>query len=496
MKKSIIILSILALTIHVGAQNKNIVGLWNITEENYIMEFTESQFGLYGGDSDYYVDYKISGKKITVLGGTAKIKWQGTNAFILTEGRNKLALQRIIPDKNTILKRGIYYITDEDKYSYYRIIDESNAEYGRNGTTFPIKYIVSGSTLYMVSDGYAQTYEIKNDKTFQEIDPYYDEETTFELISDEEFKERNIYAEILEHYYQDEFDTVIELAQQAIAKKPNDMRFYHILGYTYSEQGNYQQAIDILNQALQIDPKDVSSYGNLSYYYLFVKDYESAEKSAIAGLNIDDSQVWINTNLATALLFQNKYHQAESMFLELKDELCSDYEYKTCAEAWIEDFDKLEKVGAIPPEQKQNVRKIRELLDWETTTDDYATLTDEQEQEVVAVVKIWFEEMLKASDVNRVMQISDVPFAFDRERVITTTEELKKSYLGIFENKGQREIPSYDVEIWSYTSKVYGECFPLNFAKVAVYIGDDYDDGVIVSVLIRDNTFKVVGFSD
>jgi tetratricopeptide (TPR) repeat protein len=493
MKKSVIILSILALVIHAGAQNKNIVGLWKFTEENYIMEFTENQLGLYGSDSDYYTDYKISGKKITVSSGTAKLKWQGKNTVIFTEGRDKIPFQRVIPDKNNILKHGIYYITDEDQYSYYKIIDESHAEYGRDGSVFPLRYFVSDSKLYMVYDGYAQAYEIKNDKTFQVSAPYY-KERVFELISDEEFKEKNLYAEILGYYTQYDFDTVIELAPQAIAKKPNDMRFYRILGHAYSAQDKYQQAIDILNQAMQINPKDVNVCGNLSYYYLFVKDYESAEQSAIAGLNIDDSQLWIKTNLATALLFQNRYHQAESIFLELKDEICSDYEYKTCAEAWIEDFDKLEKADAIPPEQKQNVKKIRELLDWETTT-DYTPLTDEQKEEIIEVVKTWFEEMLKASDVNRVMQISDVPFAFDKERVITTTEELKKSYLEIFEDKGQQTIPPYEVEIWNYTSKILDGCIPLNFVKVVVFM-DDYEDSIDVSVIIRDNTFKVVGFGD
>jgi len=122
-----------------------------------------------------------------------------------------------------------------------------------------------------------------------------------------------------------------------------------------SQLRDYKQLINAVNQSLKIDPQNASSYGNLSYYYLYTQDYEKSEQSALKGLSIDGTKLWIKGNLATALLFQGKYEEAEKIVLELKSEIC--LKNKTCAQTWLDDFDRLEQAGAIPESQKENVEK-------------------------------------------------------------------------------------------------------------------------------------------
>jgi len=177
-------------------------------------------------------------------------------------------------------------------------------------------------------------------------------------------KNRLIYQNLTSIYIQlDSIQPAIELLEQGLKAMPEEKAFfYRYLSQIYSKQGDYEQAINMSNQSLQVNPQDVDSHGNLSFYYLFVKDYEKAEQSAITGLSIDSTKVWIKANLATAMLLQNRYKEAEKIFLELKGKTCFDSDGRTCVEAWLDDFERLEKANAIPEHQKENVEKIRQLL--------------------------------------------------------------------------------------------------------------------------------------
>jgi len=498
MKKVFITLVMALVFTALQAQKKNIVGIWLF--DGVIAEFTDNQFGAYGSAKEYYLDYKIVGNTIVIENDPVKFKLQGKDKLILIfgEGENKeeIVLQRIIPSKNKILKHGIYYTTAENDNCYFNFQDDFNVEVGLESNVYPpVKYLVVDKKLYLPTGRRYSVFEIEDSETFKGIKDNFLEDHTFKLITPEEFKEKNRYNEILTACFNEEWDEAIELAQQAIAKYPNDERYYHILGEIYSEQGDYPQAIDISNRILQINPQDVSTLGNLSFYYLFVKEYKTAEQMAKKALDIDETKLWIQANLATALLLQDQYEAAESIFLELKDEYCFESRYKkTCAEAWLDDFEKLEKAGAIPESQKQNVKKLQRMLDVELEW--RRNLTEEQEQKVIEVVKIWFEESAKANNINRIMQVSDVPFAFDYERVITTTNELRESYSEFFEKVEAKKIPEYEIEILDYDCKILWGYIPLNFVKVAVYATDDnVDFDVTICVLIRDNTYKVVGFN-
>jgi len=390
------------------------------------------------------------------------------------------------------------------------IQEDGQAEFGPLLIPQPVRYIVAGSQIYVL-DKYAEysSLEIKNDKTFQLHVPELKEIFVLKWISDEELQaiktnyENEKGLQYLMEFYQmyGRFDKLVEVALEIIKENPENEEVYNTLANAYNELGEHEKAIDILNQLLQINPQNVSDLGNLSYYYLFVRDYKSAEQSALKALAIDPTQLWIKANLGTALLFQDEYEQAERIFLELGKKMC--FSYRTCAEAWLGDFDELEAAGVIPESQKENVEKLREILeelymewhmsDWYGEDENTPTLTEEQQEGIIEVVKIWINELFTAEDVHRLMQLSDVPFAYDRERIITTSDDLKKLYLEIFEEKGPRTIPVHEVEILDYTSEVLWGYIPLNFVKVKIII--DQEPKFRVCVLIRDNTFKIVGIN-
>ena len=483
MKKSLITFTLLLAFTALHAQKKSIVGIWNFENEVFL-EFTEKQLGVYGNAPNKYMDYYIHDDKIIANGQPMQFKLKGNK---LTFNESKISGKRFVPSKTNPLKQGIYYA--DDYADVYFIIQNNNnmivSDFRGNDTT---KYLIDGSKLYLMLSGRAVALEIIDNATFRDRHGY-----SFKLITPEEFAVRNRYSEIRAAYFQKNYEKAIELAQKAITETPDDIRFYHILADIYQTQKDYKKTIDILNQSLQIEEHNVSAMGNLSFYYLFVKDYAAAEQMARKALALDSTQTWIYTNLASAILFQDRYEEAEKLFLALKDKDCL---HSTCAEAWLDDFRQFKKAGVIPENQKENVRKIWRLLDeWVV---EMGFLTSEQEKQIVELVGTWFEELMKAEDVNRVMQVSDVPFAFDNERVIITANDLKDAYRDIFANKGQRAVPKYTIEVEEYESRiVWG--YPVSSVRVSVKI-DTEDDSVkkivAVTVLVRDNTFTIVGFSD
>lgn len=125
------------------------------------------------------------------------------------------------------------------------------------------------------------------------------------------------------------------------------------------------------------------------------------------------------------------------------------------------------------------------------------TLSNEQEKRVIEVAGIWIEEIFKAEDVDKVMQVSDIPFTIDDEKIVNSKAELRMLYLGVFEEKGKRSIPKFEKEILEHVCKIESTCNPLNFANVRVFVREGEHKGeAIVCVAIKDDEYKVVGFSD
>lgn len=127
------------------------------------------------------------------------------------------------------------------------------------------------------------------------------------------------------------------------------------------------------------------------------------------------------------------------------------------------------------------------------------SLSEEQTEQVLETVNAWLDEMFEAQDVNRLMELSDVPFALDREKVLNGKNELREVYLKIFENKGKRDIPKFDSEILEHKFEIVEDCIPMNFIKVLISIKDEDNDrikAILICVSVKDEEYKIVGFSD
>ncbi len=137
------------------------------------------------------------------------------------------------------------------------------------------------------------------------------------------------------------------------------------------------------------------------------------------------------------------------------------------------------------------------FVSFSQSTNSVSLLSEEQKKETYEIVKIWIDELFKAENVNQLMQISDVPFAFDRNRILNTTDDLKKVYEQIIEDKEKREIPKYEIQILDFKNEILDTYIPLNYIKVGIIVGEgDHREDIIICVLMRNNTLKIVGFSD
>jgi hypothetical protein len=125
------------------------------------------------------------------------------------------------------------------------------------------------------------------------------------------------------------------------------------------------------------------------------------------------------------------------------------------------------------------------------------SLSAEQKTNISKIAKTWFDELAKAENLEKIIEISDVPFALDRKNVLTKTADLKAFYSKVFKNKGKRIFPKIRIKILDYKSEILEDYIPISVAKVAVFVGEDeHSEGVILCVSIRNDTYKVIGFSD
>ncbi len=150
-----------------------------------------------------------------------------------------------------------------------------------------------------------------------------------------------------------------------------------------------------------------------------------------------------------------------------------------------------EEINGLPVEEKDcsEVEGYETEMPYLTPDSSIFTLTDKQRQGVLEVVKIWIEEMFKTENVNRLMQVSDIPFEFDRDTV-STRAKLKEMYLALFEDKGKRTIPKYEVHLLDLQSD------KLVTVGVIFREKDCSVSDAVIYVLIHNNTIKIVGFKD
>lgn len=99
-------------------------------------------------------------------------------------------------------------------------------------------------------------------------------------------------------------------------------------------------------------------YGSIAYTQVKQKQFVQAEGSARKGLELDSMQTWIYTNLALALLFQDRYDEALKIYMEWKDQPFHGHPPTTFREAFLKDFDDLEKIGL----KHRDMKKIKKML--------------------------------------------------------------------------------------------------------------------------------------
>jgi len=158
---------------------------------------------------------------------------------------------------------------------------------------------------------------------------------------------------------------------------------FYVLGfYDFYYEGiksTYNQLFEMLNKTLselekEFEKQDgkesqhsiiskrmiVQRNNNASWDYLFINDYAQAEQFARKALELDSTFLISKTNLAHALLFQNRFSEAAALYKELSQTIYENNE--TYTKVLLNDFDDLEKAGAIPEKHKDDVEKIREIL--------------------------------------------------------------------------------------------------------------------------------------
>ena len=90
-----------------------------------------------------------------------------------------------------------------------------------------------------------------------------------------------------------------------------------------------------------------------SFYANLLGKFEEGEHYSLEALKVDSTQHLAYTNLAAAYLLQGKFQAAEKLYRQYKNEF---------KEGLLTDLDELAKAGVIPAERKDDVEKIKKML--------------------------------------------------------------------------------------------------------------------------------------
>ena len=101
-------------------------------------------------------------------------------------------------------------------------------------------------------------------------------------------------------------------------------------------------------------------YGNLSYRLLFIRQFDAAVKAGEEGLRLHKSNDWILTDIALGNLLNGNYKKADSIYRAY-----GGMRYingtKNFKEAFLDDFNALEKSGVITPENKEIFKRVENV---------------------------------------------------------------------------------------------------------------------------------------
>ena len=217
---------------------------------------------------------------------------------------------------------------------------------------------------------------------YSQCEPYYDEaiEIWHRLAKDNNGFELNL-AEALTgaaqcYGMQQKYKEAIKLAEEAytILKPYKDqgtdiyglfLNVSSILATLYTSNNDLTKAENAYNELIPMVKalylEDMETWrdqyaielGSASYCYILNKQFAKAEQYATDALTIDISQQWVFTNLAAAYLLQGKYEEAEEIYRNMKDTLKTEL---------LDDIQVFEKNHIIPKERKEDVKRIKRLL--------------------------------------------------------------------------------------------------------------------------------------
>jgi tetratricopeptide (TPR) repeat protein len=80
---------------------------------------------------------------------------------------------------------------------------------------------------------------------------------------------------MMEKYYEEEYESVIKLADKVSDEEKND-KYFHRLGDAYDELKNYPKAIEAYQKAIEIKPDKHEAWNNLGNAYNDLKNYQKA----------------------------------------------------------------------------------------------------------------------------------------------------------------------------------------------------------------------------
>lgn len=111
----------------------------------------------------------------------------------------------------------------------------------------------------------------------------------------------------------------------------------------------------------------------------------------------------------------------------------------------------------------------------------------------------WFDEAVKGESVQRLLAMSDLPFALDwGDEMLTTTGELEELFQLIFTNRiGKPKKVTYTAAFKEYRCEVLPPCIPVSIAVVELHLTEGGRSSIMsIAVSVKNGTYKVVGFDE
>ncbi len=120
------------------------------------------------------------------------------------------------------------------------------------------------------------------------------------------------------------------------------------------------------------------------------------------------------------------------------------------------------------------------------------------QKQAIALAENWVKLVTERTALDSLMNISSLPFALDKKKILNTEDQLKSFYLKMFKEKGERKLSKVTSEIHSSKYEIIDNCIPLNIlvVRLKLLVDETKKYSVIVGVKISDTNLKVIGFAD